>query len=437
MLLDLFIFIVVAAAYLISTKRFADIFTPLFIYVCVWCSSLILYNLRLVNYDELEIGTIWIIAVSMIAFTCGCVCAGSARRPSAATFEITLRPLEKAIKVLIFINLTGMIFFAARMAGTFGIQAYFNDPSEIRLNYEDLGRIGWLALLLLANYPVFVGSLVHYLASRKIRWFTVVGLCLPMFQGYLTMSRNALAIPVATGLFAWIYFRGWKTPNRRLLKGSVLVLGAVAVYFVAVGAWYGKLVTSENSSYNKQDFNLSSQIALQLVDPYIYVTAGIPTLQAAMGDVHYHLWGTRTFFPIARLLYAAGLLRERPENASLEFYFVPIPSNVYTNLFSFYEDFGIAGMILCPFVLGFLETKLYLRMRDRPDLFSISGAAACMVIAAYSVFIALNSTIQVWYFLAAMLIISRQLDPKLSKVKQLAARMGQVAGHHPKSEAGL
>ena len=437
MLVDLFLIGVVAAAYFVSRKRFADVFTPLFIYVLAWCSSLILFNLRLVNYDELEAKTIWIIAASMVAFVGGCVSAGSVRRPWARTLEMALPPLERAIKLLICISLTGLVFFALRMAATFGVYAYFTDPTEIRLNYEDLGRIGWLALLLLASFPAFLCSLLHYLASKQIRWFTAVGLCLPIVQGFLTMSRNVLAIPVATGLFAWVYFRGWRALSWRLLVRLALVLGVVAFYFVAVGAWYGKLVTSETSSYNLKDFSVTSQVALEFVDPYIYATAEAPTLQAAMPDVHVQLWGTRTFFPIARLLYAVGLLVERPENASLQFYFVPIPSNVCTYLFSFYEDFGVAGMILCPFLLGLLETRLYLRMRNRPDPFSVSAAAVCMVMAAYSVFIALNSTIDVWYFLLVMLLISRRCVPGVAKSRQLAARVGQLSGQDPTSEAAL
>lgn len=437
MLVDLFLTGVVAAAYVVSRKRFADVFTPLFIYVLAWCLSLMLFNLRLVNYDELATGTIWIIAASMIAFVAGCLSAGRSRRPSAGTVEIALCQLERAIKLLICVNLAGMVFFAFRMAATFGAYTYFTNPTEIRLNYEDLGRVGWLALLLLANFPVYVCSLLHCLASKKIRWFTAVGLCLPMVQGFVTMSRNVLAIPVATGLFAWVYFRGWRALSWRLLGRLAFVLGVVVLYFVAVGAWYGKLATSEASSVNLKDFSVTSQVALQFVDPYIYATCEAPTLQAAMPDVRGHLWGTRTFFPIARLLYAVGLLGERPENASLEFYFVPIPSNVYTYLFSFYEDFGIAGMIVCPFLLGLLETKLYLRMRNRPDLFSVSAAAICVVMAAYSVFIALNSTILVWYFLVVMLMVSRQCAPEVARSRGLVARVGHLSGRPPVSEATL
>jgi len=307
------------------------------------------------------------------------------------------------------VNLAGLFFFALKMARTFGISAYFTDPTVIRLNYEDLGRIGALALLLLVNYPLFVCSLIHLLGTKKLRWFTAVGLCLPALQGYLTMSRNTLAIPVATSLFVWFYFRGWRTLSPKILMRSVLVLSLIAAYFIVVGLWYGKLASSENSAYKQQDFSVNSQIALQFMDPYIYATGNFPTLQEAMWDLRgRRLWGVRTFFPFARLFYAVGLLDERPENASLKFYFVPIPCNTYTYLFSLYEDFGAAGVVLLPFLTGWTATQFYLRMKAQPSIFSIGGAACFMVVILYSVFIALGSKFDVWYYLLLLYVISRR-----------------------------
>ncbi len=363
------------------------------------------------NYDELETLTILMIAWSIVAFVLGCMAAGRARQATPSILRIDLPLLEKAIRVLIATNLVGLFFFALRMASTFGISAYVSDPTVIRLNYEDLGRIGALALLLIVNYPLSVCSLIHFCESKRLRWFSVIGLFLSFAQGYVTMSRNSMAIPVATALFAWIYLRGWRTLNRRLLTCLVLILGIIVVYFIGVGAWFGKLASSDTSSYKQQDFNISSQIAMQLVDPYIYSTADFPTLQAAMAEVHGHLWGERTLFPIARLLYALGLLHERPENASLEFYFVPIPSNVATYLFSVYEDFGVVGTVVLPFLLGLVATKVYLRMKEAPSIVCIGGTSAFMVVVLYSVFIALGSTILVWSYLFALYVISKLCTP--------------------------
>ena len=106
-------------------------------------------------------------------------------------------------------------------------------------------------------------------------------------------------------------------------------------------------------------------------NPYIYATGSFVTMQQAMDDVRGQVWGTRTFFPIARFLYAIDALKQRPEEANMDFYLVPIPYNTYTYLFAFYEDFGLAGVLFFPFLLGYLETRLYLSMKAQTTLFSI------------------------------------------------------------------
>ena len=127
-------------------------------------------------------------------------------------------------------------------------------------------------MLLSAIYPLFICSVVHtyLLESKKLQPFTLIGLSLPAIQGYLTVSRNSLAVPIITGVFVWFYYRGWRSLSRKIISRGALALLLVGVYFVGVGFWYGKLASSADYSYYKlEDINVTSQAALQLVDPYI------------------------------------------------------------------------------------------------------------------------------------------------------------------------
>lgn len=409
MVADAGLLVVILAAYFVSRKRYGDVFTPLFVYVAVWCGCLFLFRLRFVNYDTLGPRVILVVGGSVLAFVVGCLTAGRPYQAKESSLQVALEPLEKAIRILDYLSITGLLFFLMRSALVFGLSAYLTDPDAIRLGYEDLGRVGALALLLSAIYPLFVCSLIHVLESRKLHWFTVVGLLLPAVQGFVTMSRNNLAVPLISGVFAWFYYRGWRSLNLTILRRFALAFALVVLYFIGVGFWYGKVATSEDYTlYRVKDVNVTSQVGLQLAFPYMYATGGFPTLQAAMEDVRTHLWGVRTLFPIARVFYGVGLLDDRPENASLEFYYVPVPFNTATYLFGFYEDFGIAGVIVCPFLLGFLSTRLYLEMKAGASIFSLGCTGVLMAVIVYSVFIGLASTVQVWYSVIALFVISRR-----------------------------
>jgi len=357
----------------------------------------------------------------MVAFVLGCLVAGRPRKCSGSVFHVSLPRLEKVIRVLNYASFAALLIFLLRSARVFGVSAYLTDPDAIRLGYEDLGRVGPLALLLSAVYPLSVCSLIHVLVSKKVRWFTAVGLFLPAVQGFVTMSRNNLAVPLIAGAFVWFYYRGWRGLNRRIMTVCAGALALVLLYFVGVGFWYGKEATApEYSLYRTRDINLTSSVGLQLAFPYMYATGNFPTLQAAMKDVRGRLWGMRTLFPIARLLYGAGLLQERPENASLEFYYVPIPFNTATYLLGLYEDFGSVGIVVYPFLLGCVATRLYLAMRARPTIFSLGCTAVLMAVIVYSVFISLGSTFQVWFWVIALFFISRKCTIRLPNVGSVA-----------------
>jgi oligosaccharide repeat unit polymerase len=362
----------------------------------------------LINYDELETPTVLLIGGSVLAFALGCFCGGKSKKTqnTKVTFTFQRLSMEKAIKILLLINSIGLCLYIQRVGNTFGLSSLVSNPSEINRNADEFGRAGVLAFFALVNYPAFVCSLIHYLETKKVFWFSALGLTLPLAQSYVFGDRNSLAIPVATSVFVWVYFNGWRALNRqivvRLLGATVLIVG----YFLIAGFLYGRIVSTDSPLYKESDYNVTSQTAILLANPYVYATSSFPTMQAAMADVHGLLWGSRTFFPVARLLYGAGILQNRPENASLEFYFIPVPSNAFTYLFSLYEDFGTVGVIVFPFLLGFAETKAYIHMKNRPNIFGVACVASLMVVNLYSVFIALNSTLLFWYYLIVIFTVS-------------------------------
>jgi oligosaccharide repeat unit polymerase len=409
---------VIVAAYAISKRRYHDIFTPLFVYISMWCFCLFLFRLRLINYDELETPTELLIGGSMLAFALGCFCAGKPRKTQNVTVRFTFQrsSMEKAIKVLLLINFIGLCLYIQRLGSAFGLSSLALNPGEINRNVDEFGRIGVLAFFILVNYPAFVCSLFHYLETRRLFWFTALGLTLPLAQSYVFGDRNTLAIPVATSVFVWVYFNGWRALNGKI---AVRLLGTVALiigYFLVAGFLYGRIMSTESPLYKEADYSTTSETAILFANPYLYATSSFPTMQAAMADVHGLLWGTRTFFPAARILYGAGVLRDRPENASLEFYFVPVPSNVFTYLFSFYEDFGIMGVAFFPFLLGFAETKAYTQMKAGPSVFRVGCVASLMVVNLYSVFIALNSTLLFWNYLLVMFTVSAVCESRSRRV---------------------
>jgi len=368
----------------------------------------------LVDYYELEARTIVLIGTSILAFVLGCIITRRRKGPreevSGSSETIRQAPLEYSIKTLLLLNFVGVLVFGYQMNSAYGLSAYVTGPAVIRADSEEWTHLGLLGLLLLLDYPLLVCSWVHHLVAKKWKWFSVFGVVLVLAQTYLSTMRINLVIYVLTCIFLWIYWNRWCSLTRTIARRASIIAALILAYFLAIGSLYGKIVSEQTDVYNMRDFSVTSEAALVLATPYIYATGSFPTFQEAMKDVGQMSWGTHTFYPVARILYALGVLRERPEGLTFDFYLVPIPFNVYTSLFAFYQDFGVAGVVLLPFLLGWFETRMYFQMKAHPSLFSLGASSAFAVASVFSAFCLLITGVSLCYYCLVLYGISKYCD---------------------------
>ena len=281
-------------------------------------------------------------------------------------------------------------------------------PSIIRADAREWTSSGAIGLLTLLSYPLFVSSLIYNLESRKLSWLTVLGLIVPAVETYLLTDRLTLIIFITCAFFIWIYHSKRTVLDRPViyLMGGALI--CVLTYFLAVGGLYGRLVTPASPSFRYSTVQQHSQLSLRILDPYVYVTGNFPAFQAAVQDTDRLSWGAQTLYPLARLSYGLGILERKPEATDFTFYFVPIPFNTYTWLFSFYSDFGIWGVLLVPGLIGWLETRLYVRMKNMPTVFALSAAAALAATTAFTAIGFIQYDFMLWVFLIVMFFVSKK-----------------------------
>jgi oligosaccharide repeat unit polymerase len=406
---DLGLITVLLSSLLLSRKLYRDIYTPLSIYIFIWTVCILLFRLRLVTYYELEDRTCWLIAGSLISFAIGCLLAGRTV-PSDVRLEQTISPerLEYMIKLLFAANLVGASIFAYQMSSAYGLATYITDPAIIRQDFAEWTRVGPLGLLMMLDFPLLVCCWMHLLLTKTWRWFTVLSIPLISVQTFLRTDRGSLTIYAITCIALWIYWNRWTTLNWAIGKRLATVMCLLLCYFLGIGLVYGKLVSMQTDVFNLADLTVSSQFGLVLITPYIYATSPLGGFQAAIADVGQLSWGTHTFFPVARLLYALGAIPLKPEAFNFDFYQVPVPVNTYTHLYAFYQDFGVIGLLLIPLCLGFLQTRFYLRLKSAPTLFDLAACAAFVALNVFSIFVPLLTNISFWYFFVVIYVIYKQ-----------------------------
>lgn len=76
-----------------------------------------------------------------------------------------------------------------------------------------------------------------------------------------------------------------------------------------------------------------------------------------------HQWGQNMFLPLYKWLCRFHLAREVEVSYYGEKVFIPYMTNVYTYLRNFYQDFGILGVAIVPYILGWATAAIRARAR--------------------------------------------------------------------------
>lgn len=83
------------------------------------------------------------------------------------------------------------------------------------------------------------------------------------------------------------------------------------------------------------------------------------------------MWGEYTFRLYYAIIYKLGLSDYPPVVTVLDYVYVPIPTNVYTIMQPFYQDFGYYGVFYAAIFYGFLYSTLYFQAIKKGGIYII------------------------------------------------------------------
>jgi oligosaccharide repeat unit polymerase len=133
--------------------------------------------------------------------------------------------------------------------------------------------------------------------------------------------------------------------DRRLISDLLPAVVGVVIIFVAVESLLHKSATYGQAGDSRSI----------LFSFYWYLASPIAAFNDFLANFHgAHTLGERTLAPFFKWLHRFHLIAPHNFLISGEFIFIPYPVNVYTYLRSFYEDFGLVGVAVVPYVYGWL-----------------------------------------------------------------------------------
>jgi oligosaccharide repeat unit polymerase len=234
----------------------------------------------------------------------------------------------------------------------------------------------------------YLGSLIYaacclsgiYLARTGSLGIGVLPIALIALQHFFAMGRTGLGVAAMLFLVPYLYSSRVAVTWTKRKKVTVLAATCLLVAcFAAVSLTRNLQVDFAGTTPELEDISeytpvfpsLYSNFSATPVAFSIYL--GSPDKQG--------MFGQYTFAPLFRLAASIGFQTSVPPYE--ENYYTPVPMNTSTYLKNAYSDFGLPGIFLFPFVLGFAVTGL-LRFKDNPTCLVI--AAHFVAVVAFSIF---------------------------------------------------
>ena len=403
---------------------------PLAVFLFVWGVALVLFAIPWVRYIESPARTWVAVYGSIVAFTLGalavyrCLPERSDSRPPE---EPSLPGVRLVWAGALVLGLVGFAAYVRAVDAVLGWQALFDEPSVVRDIQTTSDRFDqtygpWRLL----TYFNTVAFLVWTLALRgdafRGRWallapLGVLSLVPFLFTGERTLLSTTL---IWTAFFhlVWRPLPGW----RRLLTISGAAAVTLVIAFVAIGARVDKTIDTHPEISRALTTESFRAVAL----PYVYLTGNVPTLSRLMEDpTSPQTHGKMTLLPGVKVLHAAGIGGEPPEEVGA---FYPIPFETFNNyswLGSFYLDFGVIGCLVLPFLFGAVAAGATRIATRRRTLLAAWTLSLVLYVVAFSPLLNKLSTTLTWQFFL--------LGPILMPFLRQDSRVARVLGDRIRS----
>lgn len=359
-------------------------YLPLCIFLGIWGIVFFLYNLQLYNIYPASSETILLILYGILAFTLGYLFLAiydikDISLPQRSLDDIIdPKGLFLIVLMLSLITFLGAsLIFIAVSKELGGYDVYFRIPIAVR-NQIVAYQLDPLnpppVLFILGNYLInigFAGTLfggVLFALKSRLRFWGIMIVISFFAASLVTVGRYTLFNSLFFFVLAYVlsaYFLS-KDRRRKKLIEIVIYTGLFVVLLSLFTVFLMEIRTTISTQNAIKEFALKTS--------YLYVTGGVTALDNFLSQDFSFVYGQSSFRSLFKWLVRFDLWPESNLMYVHEPFTNVTPSirmNTYTFIKSFYEDFGITGVLLLSFSFGaacklanyyFLRSFSFIRM---------------------------------------------------------------------------
>jgi oligosaccharide repeat unit polymerase len=372
-----FIAFVSTIAVYVGRMWFKRWFNPLTLYSAIWGFCLFMYELKLIQYYPISREAWFYIAAAWVSLYLGVFTALLAARQGASHSTpprpINLEHIKRAIIILSVIGGVAVARQAQVVSREFGglLTAIFSGGNDIYLAKLD-NELAFFPYVGACLYAGCTLSGVYTAAKGKLTILALGPIVLLALGSALSMTRAGVIM--AAFLFLAAFLQSPREHPFRIKKWQAMLGAAVAVSVLLGGFILVSATRSLGGNFPGTTPAMESITEYIPFFPSVYSNFSATPVALSMylstpEELNTGSWGQYTFAPVLRILSRTGLVRDRPRFE--EDYDTPVPTNTSTYLKNLDSDFGFAGVLLFPYVLGFTMTLLISGIARSPKVTSI------------------------------------------------------------------
>lgn len=404
--------LLLALSYLRSQS---DIFSPARLFIFIWAVIIGLTELKLSWLQkEWELYSWAMLLISLSAMLLGmfAVYVINFNKPinSVNSIKNVLDNFDfdskRLLQVVVYLFLAYIVSYIVIYSAVGFIPLFTNDPNTARTKWSLFG----FGLIIHCAPAVIYFALLYYLFIKKkkaTKLLLAIIILITLSSFILLLQRFTLVITIVL-LLVMLYY------GTRKFKGSYLL--GISSAFVLLIYSISTIRTSEFFIlylYKEAKMKYDRSLAF-LTEPYMYVSMNLENFANSVKQYDSFTYG---YFTFDFILALAGL----KHTIAKSYYFEQFPFivnksfNTYTMFFVYYRDFGVWGLLLFPFAIGFAISSIYYWMRKNPSLHSISVYGMCVFVIMFTFFIPMLSwlhfvmNIVIIYFLSKYLVAQHKL----------------------------
>lgn len=394
---------------LVSKRRYGYYFTPLGVYSVLWGIALIgLYSNPFNCFQPYPKTTI-IFFLSFLSYVSGCLISPihfsllnknskltdtivgtnislDKRNGISQPFFIHNIPSIIYIQLMTYFGFIIMLFYLYSTIRYYGWENLFIESVQIRMDYvmsenlimskRALEFSFWFGLPIV--YTAAVLNLVIWVGSNKIRWYGFLPLGSALAFDMATRGRTHtlnMIVFYATAYLLWLQLGNRLFWKKTLIKKKNFVLVFLALSFAFLIMWH--IGQSRHPDWNENNliplFN-KIYVPFSIVHASAYLVTPLAAFDVVFNFPGQHrLWfGRNTLRALERIFTRylhINIFDDLP--ISTTEYSIPVDigwmgaPNTYSYLRYLWDDWGYIGLILGPFLLGYITSSLYYDIRIR------------------------------------------------------------------------